>query len=166
MNSSQEMILQTSFVQTQKLRHWELNPGSRSMMSEAGWNSDLLFYLGWFISLLSLHLLSLCGKWASRRYVTWILNKVNGNTLKKKKRHRVLASSGQICWGLRKNHEGQLKIPETDRHVLWKTDLHSRDLSSVDEEAFGAAALSRLGHCPRSHVPRMHVSHTKVASGS
>ena len=68
MNSSQEMVLQTSFVQTQKLRHRELISGSWNMMPEA--RSDLLFYLGWFTNLLSSHLLSLFGKWASRRYVT------------------------------------------------------------------------------------------------
>lgn len=92
MNSSQEMRFQSLFCSdpaTEAL-------GAELWLMRAGMMEfwDVLIYLGRFTNLLSLHLLSSFGKWASRRYVTRIRNKVKDNTLK---RQSVLASPGQIC---------------------------------------------------------------------
>ena len=80
MNSSQEIRFQTVFCSDLETEALGADPG---WWEQARWNSDRLFCLGWFTSLLSLHLLSSLGKWASHRYVAGVLNKVNDNTLRK-----------------------------------------------------------------------------------
>lgn len=158
MSSNQEMRFQTLFCsdpETEAL-------GADLWLTEpAWWNSDGLLCLGWFTKLLSLHLFSSLGKRASRWYVTWILNKVNENTLWK----GIVYSCHQVRF-----YREWEKNPQTAILDSWNWSLPSgQDGSTLPGRK---PRWWRSWCCTRAvmpwtlFVPHVHVLRTEMASGS